>query len=541
MKDNYNIKVNPPELSSEQIKQHQNFDALLASFEQAPTASEEDNTTKVVALVPSKSRRWKYIASGIVTLIAASLIFSIFQQPLEEIPTAQPPTLQINEVLALNSPMPTLAKPVERKTVQAEKGETLTYASGSKVTIPAAAFVDKQGLPVKGEVEITYREFNDPVDMFLAGIPKQLNKHQDLQSTGMMEIKGFQNGEPVYLTMDKSLSIELKGKMMTDMPTKDLGAYVYSQQEDAWAYNSKDDVEILEDNTPTQPTPNTSPTLDPTDPTLAPLIAQLEEEQRASKPVAPIRPGLPSGMQVFNFDIDLTTAPELAQYNQDIDLMSASSNLTPSTFDTIWSDMRLTGNKKDGYVMVLEYEDEVGTTTRQFDVEPVVIATNEAKAQYEVEQARYEAELEAWEQHIMVLAQAQITPIKELVNIVNRFDIKRFGLWNCGKPVEWKQSDAINTQFVDLEGAPIALQEVFVAAEQQQFYYSSPTTNNGSKVPLRYDKPSEQKIWAMSAEGELLVAEIAQDKPAESANAVLSMRPVALPESAADLRELLTF
>lgn len=536
MKDNYKVKINPPELSSEQIKQHQNFDALLASFEQKPTAIKESTTPssngKIVSMTLQKRRRLKYIASAIITLTAASLLFTILRQPLEEIQNNQPPTLQINEILALQSPLPNLAKPVETQKIQAEKGETLTYASGSKVIIPASAFVNKEGMPIKGEVEITYREFNDPVDMFLAGIPKELNKHQDLQSTGMMEIKGFQNGEPVYLDLEKKLSIELKGKMTTDMKPDDLGVYVYSQQKDAWTYTGKDQVEILSDHATSNEETNTldSATI------LNPIIVQLQKERQNSKPTPPIRPGVPSGMQVFDFDIDLNNAPELKQYHQKIEFMAATEDLPPATFDTVWNDMTLTKNVEDDYKLTLKLEGEAGLITRTFDVKPVVVATEESMTQYQVEKKRYEKALNIWKENIIDLAKAQITATKTIVNIINNFDIQRFGLWNCGKPIQWEQNTTVPTQFVDLEGTPIVLQEVFVAAQQQQFYYSAPSNNNNAQVPLPYDSHLKQKIWAMSAEGELLVVEIAESPT----TAVLPMRPVVVPASAEGLRELLT-
>ncbi|MFK7797357.1 MAG: hypothetical protein AB8E82_07880 [Aureispira sp.] len=541
MKDNYNIKINPPELSSEQINQHQDFDALLASFEQTAGASKEPTTVSAdTTTMKVVKRRRRYITGIIATLAAASLVFIIFKDSLVPVPTYAPPLAQLNELLTLQSPLPNLALPPETKTMQAEIGETLTYASGSKVKIPAAAFVDKTGEPVKGAVEITYREFNDPVDMFLAGIPKELNKHQDLRSTGMMEIKGFQNGEPVYLNMNKTLDIELKGKMATDLEPDDLGVYVYSNQEDAWNYQTKDQVEILNDAINNNPNTNANNST-PDSPELAPIIAQLQHEKQASKPVPPIRPGVPNDMQVFDFELDLENAPELKQYDQKIDFMASVEVFTPATFDTIWSDMALTKSTDGNYILTLEHENEQGEVTKKVSkVEPVVVATDEAKAQFEIEQAKYEQALEAWETEILALAQEEVVE-ESLVNIVNRFEIQRFGLWNCGKPVEWKAQETVPTQFVDLEGAPMELQEVFVAAQEQQFYYSAPSDQSSSNIPLPSDNQLKQKIWAMSAKGDLLVAEVfhetAEPDPSKS---ILFMKPVAIPNSAADLRTLLT-
>ena len=70
----------------------------------------------------------------------------------------------------VNPPLAEINVPTTIYKVNAEKGATLEFKTGSKITIPKNSFVDRDGKLIKGEVELHYREFHDPVDFFVAGI-----------------------------------------------------------------------------------------------------------------------------------------------------------------------------------------------------------------------------------------------------------------------------------------------------------------------------------------------------------------------------------
>ena len=159
--------------------------------------------------------------TGAFIAVAASLLLVLMLKQMVASVEGIAPTNQINELLALQAPISDFQKSFSNLTVQnAERGETLEYHSGSRIIVPASAFIDEKGLPVRGKVDIQYREFNDHVDMFLAGVPKELDKHQNLQSVAMMEIKGSQNGKPVFLSTDKTLDVELRGKVISNFPAR---------------------------------------------------------------------------------------------------------------------------------------------------------------------------------------------------------------------------------------------------------------------------------------------------------------------------------
>jgi len=73
----------------------------------------------------------------------------------------------------VNPPIPQAQKVFASYKVDAHKGGVYEYGNGSKITVPARAFVYEDGSEVTGEVELKYREFHDFVDFFLSGIPME--------------------------------------------------------------------------------------------------------------------------------------------------------------------------------------------------------------------------------------------------------------------------------------------------------------------------------------------------------------------------------
>lgn len=541
MKDNYNIKTNPPELSSEQISKHQDFDALFAKFQEAevPPENETAGSTPVRSIKKGSkvSPILKYGTGALMAVAASVLLVFMIRQSMSN-GNLMVPIDQINEVYALQAPMPSIQKPYGNLVVNAaEKGETLNYESGSKIIVPASAFVDEKGKPVKGKVDIQYREFNDHVDMFLAGVPKEVDKHKNLQSVGMMEIKGFQDGKPVYLSMDKTLEVELQGRVAANIPTSDLKVYVYGKQQDTWEYVTNDDVEVLG----TNGTGSKGKLVDAR--TNEELLAEARKTLARSKPQKPIKPGIGKNMQVFDFDINVEEFPELAAYNQDVQLMASASQMTAGTFDTSWNSVKLTGLGGDKYTMELVYETNKGNIVRTFEVYPAIEETEEAKAFYEEKLEEYYIRMRQWESDVLVEVQhlTETETVAEHVDwkeIINRFKINRFGLWNCGNEIEFEDALKVNANFVDVNGAGIAISRLFVTNKDKQLYYFAPNIENKSSVELKYEATANNKIWALTEDNELLVV---NDSSTEGEVLNFQMRPVGMVKNEEDIRNVLTF
>ena len=200
-KDIYNFKINPPQPSSEDIEKHKDFDALLQKFQETPLPAEKEPTRKprVVWL--------KYAAAA-----AAVIMLGVFAQRLLQ----EGNTLTEEEHFAtlpfINPPLTNIKPTFASQKVNANQGGVYEYNNGSKLIVPAAAFVSDDGKMVEGDVDIKYREMHDFVDFFLSGIPMTYDSAGTkyiLESAGMVEIYAEQNGQRLKMQPGKEIKVEL--------------------------------------------------------------------------------------------------------------------------------------------------------------------------------------------------------------------------------------------------------------------------------------------------------------------------------------------
>jgi hypothetical protein len=93
----------------------------------------------------------------------------------------------------------------------ASKKGSFTYESGTTLNIDRQAFLTENGQKYNGEVTVFYREFRNPVEIMLSGIPmtnKVAGETQVFKSGGMYEINAFgQNNEPLQASSDTAIKI----------------------------------------------------------------------------------------------------------------------------------------------------------------------------------------------------------------------------------------------------------------------------------------------------------------------------------------------
>jgi hypothetical protein len=109
-------------------------------------------------------------------------------------------------------PFHNILNKIEIKRLDAGKGTTLIFESGSKMEIPSDAFSHQNGDLVKGAIDIHFIEYSDVIDRFISGIPltyDTLGQTFLFESAAMCSVFGYQNGEPIFIQDSKAPTVFL--------------------------------------------------------------------------------------------------------------------------------------------------------------------------------------------------------------------------------------------------------------------------------------------------------------------------------------------
>ncbi len=246
MENKYKVIIDPPKLSDKQIAKHQDFDALLAQVQPSVAGAAPAADTEA----PRQRRRWLYYLSGAT---AAALIGLFFYQTKVVAPVKADQGY-FAERPFIDPPFKQIKASYTEKSFNANRGGVFEYANGSKIIVPAAAFVDNKGNIVEGEVDIRYREFHDYIDFFLSGIPMQYDSAgtlYQLESAGMVEIYAEQGGQKVNVAPGKEIDVELVSEMR--IPSSERATMpkynVYQLDTEArnWVYRDNDNIEVIDE------------------------------------------------------------------------------------------------------------------------------------------------------------------------------------------------------------------------------------------------------------------------------------------------------
>lgn len=482
MKKKYDIRTDFKPLSSEEISKHKDFDKLLSDFELAQNNSVKPEGNVIPIMVYIK----KYSLAAAVVLLVSGMIWKLINDSFQT--QLYMPTDQMVNQYKLEPPV--LALDVQKTTFVIEdvqKETLLEYVSGSKIKVPASAFIDKNGQPVKGKVDIQYREFVDPVDLFLSDIPLELESQKTIQSYGMMEIKGFKDGEAVFIAHDRTLEVQLHASIEPDQLQNDNSIHHFNGSVADWEFSNTNQVTILDSILPDKGSiPNEKE-----------LRTTIEQEMIASKPIEPPLLGIPSEMQLFDVDIDLNKFPELKKYNEALQFLVKKKNLKADIFDQEWNSMELQYQTDRSFVIQLKRFDEEKMIVENLEVYPALIPNTSDIESYTVEVDRFKQEMDDWnaevDKRINEFEPDSISDKRYLV--MNKFDITEFGLWNCGQELEVGLAEENNIEFEDEKGMELLPERFFCFDRIEHTYYFS----NSSKII-----PSDDMVvWILNDSNEL--------------------------------------
>lgn len=175
---------------------------------------------------------------------------------------------EVNDTISVSMNTETIRKPFENLDVplsewelETSEAQTIEIPSGTKIEIPANAFVDANGNSVNQPVTIKYRELRSPAEIIASGITMDYDSagvHNVFQTAGMFEIRGYADEKPVFVRDDKAITV----KMASD-DAGDYNFYTLDNEQGNWQFMNTTHTQPLEndgtENTMQKPVPPLKP------------------------------------------------------------------------------------------------------------------------------------------------------------------------------------------------------------------------------------------------------------------------------------------
>ena len=144
----------------------------------------------------------------------------------------------------VNPPFQGINIPFAEYTLNPAIASDISCPSGTIIHIPENPFIDENGKPINRPIKLKYREFRNPAEIFIAGIPMNYDsagKHFDFESAGMFEILAFDGDKPVFINPDKPIKIELASLSNENK----FNQYLLDTVNKEWKFVSKDNPNII--------------------------------------------------------------------------------------------------------------------------------------------------------------------------------------------------------------------------------------------------------------------------------------------------------
>ena len=143
----------------------------------------------------------------------------------------------------IKAPIRNLEIPAKTVRVEAENGMTFRPNPGTTVRIPENAFLDSNGEPIKGTVDVHYRDFKNPLDIFLSGIPMTVSTQNGtvpMQSAGMFELTASQKGREVFPNPNAPISVEMASLQVGE----EYDLYELNELDGTWQNQGQNNLKI---------------------------------------------------------------------------------------------------------------------------------------------------------------------------------------------------------------------------------------------------------------------------------------------------------
>lgn len=415
-------------------------------------------------------------------------------------------TTAVSEKARVQPPMPKYDVPFETFKVDASTGGQLLSQNGSLITVAPNCFTTQNGKAVDGEVEILYREFHDPISIFLAGVPMNydtLGETRIFESAGMLEIYAEKDGKRLSLAPNESISVEMVS--LNDNPT-DFNVYQFDTTQGKWDYIDECETKAFVDYQQTESSMISNEILAPK----PPIFRQWDKDKYA-----------------FKAQIDFSEFPELS--NDAMFVVNDSlSYFDPMWYQVQWDEVSLQkSTHPKHYTLHLKKEEK----DISLEAYPVLSAEK-----YKAAMNKYQKELQQFESSkqnktsftlsiyneetsetqkeiakLLKLNSNSSGPLKKKLTL-RPLVIRALGLWNCDQPLTVTQvvynGGTVMPYFKNQNQESLHPKKIYNVAGRKNCIFT-----NGSGQLVNYSQKDKNLMWVVLDNESIAIA-----KPEEFEN-----------------------
>ncbi len=529
MATKFNLNRQP--VPDEEINSHKDFGELVNKFKKQSIEKARSDAS----FLKNKKATYSAIIAG-VAVICTVTYFSVFKkEPPKEtnddkIVTSQQnntntPNTKLNKAF-IAPPISKLNVPYTSYKVKAEQGATLKHKSNSKIIIPKKAFINKQGQDIIGDVEISYREFHNQADIIASGIPMTYDSagvQSTLESAGMIDIRGYQNGEPVYINPKKQITVEFQSEHTADR----YNMYVLDTIAKNWVYTSRDnslinskvksqkskdnnDKNLTHENNESPKTIELQKQLDAIPPKIeAEKVVYTKKVNQLAKVTTPTKPTkATAGRPQFELDVNYKEFPELEAFKNAIfEVGAENKNYSSKLADVTWSSAEVSEGPTKGknYLLTLklrerveklivypaltgaDYDKALKAYESKFNDYKMAVAKREAeekrlKEEFEAKQVAYAAQEKIlmedmikekirWQKEQEESFNKQFNSMNNDYKVTRIFNISNFGIFNSDCPNSLPKGASLNPQYI-VDNGHIIPNTIYLVCHNKNLVYN---------------------------------------------------------------------
>jgi len=408
-----NIDIKPEKSqpsANEVLSTKKSFSQILKQYQMIPKF-------KIFA---QNNLRWLIGISATVIILAVVIVYLVVKPNNTE--PVDPTCKNDSTKCFIQPPLANIRIDYDTSLTDNHKSCVIETTAGTVIHVPENAFVRENGDAVTGPVTILYREFHNPVDIFLSGIPMRYDSagvNNIFESAGMIDVRAFEGDIPLKLAEGKSLDID----MVSNDNDPNFNLYYLDTVKRNWVYVGKDKITekcpLEEKEVANIPAKNVKP--EPV------LIAKSNY----------VKPGkADKSKNIFKVKYDEKQFPEFAIYKNIFFEVDESANaFNKSWYKINWDLIAL---KR---VSVENNRYEIRLQKRDSIVKLMSHAVINEK-EYENAIKTYQANTPASKETSRAQAAkpdmngAMVADLKESINnrVTRSFSVFQLGTWNCDRP-----------------------------------------------------------------------------------------------------------